>query len=103
MPVYLEVGPRRIFAGAIDWPGWCRSGRDEETALEALVATRGLGDRVRVREACAGGWRASLPHCRVNCPLLCVRPQDLDSIPFLRNLASKKICLAKDEVIGLSY
>ena len=28
----------RTFAGGIDWPGWCRSGRDEETALEALVA-----------------------------------------------------------------
>jgi hypothetical protein len=35
--VYLEVGNRRVFAGAIDWPGWCRSGRDEETALRALV------------------------------------------------------------------
>ena len=35
---YLEVGSRRVFAGAIEWPGWCRSGRDEETALRALVA-----------------------------------------------------------------
>lgn len=34
---YLEVGKKRIFAGAIDWPGWCRSGRDEESALQALV------------------------------------------------------------------
>ena len=38
VPVYLEVGNRRVFAGALDWPGWCRSGRDEETALRALVA-----------------------------------------------------------------
>ena len=37
-PVYLEVGSRRVFAGALDWPGWCRSGRDEDTALRALVA-----------------------------------------------------------------
>jgi hypothetical protein len=35
--VYLEIGSRRTFACAIDWPGWCRSGRDETTALEALL------------------------------------------------------------------
>jgi hypothetical protein len=34
--VYLEVGKKRTFAGAIDWPGWCRSGRDEASALGAL-------------------------------------------------------------------
>ena len=36
--VYIEAGARRVFAGAVDWPGWCRSGSDEEAALEALVA-----------------------------------------------------------------
>lgn len=36
--VYLEVGQKRTFAGAIDWPGWCRSGRDEESAMQALLA-----------------------------------------------------------------
>ncbi len=36
-PIYLEVGQKRIFAGALDWPGWCRSGRDEESALQALI------------------------------------------------------------------
>jgi hypothetical protein len=35
--VYLEIGEKRTFAGAIDWPGWCRSGRNEESALQALV------------------------------------------------------------------
>ncbi|HKY54109.1 MAG TPA: hypothetical protein VJM08_07390 [Anaerolineales bacterium] len=35
--VYLEIGKKRTFAGAIEWPGWCRSGRDEESALQALV------------------------------------------------------------------
>ena len=35
--VYLEIGKKRTFAGALDWPGWCRSGRDEESALQALV------------------------------------------------------------------
>lgn len=35
--VYLELGARRVFASAADWPGWCRSGKDEKTALEALA------------------------------------------------------------------
>lgn len=34
--VYLEVGNRRTFAGALDWPGWCRMGKDEDSALQAL-------------------------------------------------------------------
>jgi hypothetical protein len=34
--VYLEIGQKRTFAGAIDWPGWCRAGRDEAAALQAL-------------------------------------------------------------------
>jgi hypothetical protein len=36
--VYLEIGAKRTFAGAIEWPGWCRAGRDEAAALSALVA-----------------------------------------------------------------
>ncbi|HEX5936430.1 MAG TPA: hypothetical protein VFZ75_01880 [Actinomycetota bacterium] len=36
--VYLEVAPKRAFAGAIDWPGWCRAGRSDDDALEALLA-----------------------------------------------------------------
>lgn len=38
IPVYLEIANRRTFAGAIDWPGWARSGRTEADALEALLA-----------------------------------------------------------------
>jgi hypothetical protein len=38
--VYLEEGARRVFACALDWPGWCRSGRDEGQALVALAAYR---------------------------------------------------------------
>ena len=34
--VYLETGKKRTFAGAIDCPGWCRSGRDEASALQSL-------------------------------------------------------------------
>lgn len=36
LDVYLEVGKKRTFAGVIDWPGWCRMGRDEDTALQSL-------------------------------------------------------------------
>jgi hypothetical protein len=36
--VYLEAGKRRVFACALQWPGWCRQGRDEEAALTALAA-----------------------------------------------------------------
>jgi hypothetical protein len=36
--VYLEVGGKRTFASAADWPGWCRSGKDEHAALDALAA-----------------------------------------------------------------
>jgi hypothetical protein len=42
VPVYLEVTPKRTFAGAIEWPGWCRAGKTPEDALDALVA---YGDR----------------------------------------------------------
>jgi hypothetical protein len=53
IPVYLEVGAKRVFAASFDWPGWGRfdkgfgkgTGRDakagggaEEAALEALAA-----------------------------------------------------------------
>ena len=34
--VCLEVTPQQTFASALDWPGWCRAGRDEGAALEAL-------------------------------------------------------------------
>jgi hypothetical protein len=36
--VSLEVGSKRAFAGAIDWPGWCRGGRSEDDALQSLLA-----------------------------------------------------------------
>jgi hypothetical protein len=35
--VYLEVGKKRVFACSVDWPGWCRSGKNEQAALEALA------------------------------------------------------------------
>jgi hypothetical protein len=36
--VFLELGKKRVFAGAIDWPGWCRSGKDEDSAQQAFLA-----------------------------------------------------------------
>jgi hypothetical protein len=47
--VYLEVGAKRTFACAVDWPGWSRSGRGEEAALEALAAYRPRYARVAAR------------------------------------------------------
>ena len=35
--VYLEAGGKRTFASAARWPGWCRSGKDEHAALQALA------------------------------------------------------------------
>src|SRR5215203_2996792 len=35
--VYMEVGRKKVFAGALDWPGWCRSARDEGAVLATLA------------------------------------------------------------------
>lgn len=34
--VYLELGPKKVFACSVDWPGLCRVRRSEEQALDAL-------------------------------------------------------------------
>jgi hypothetical protein len=39
--VYLEIGKKRTFACATDWPGWARSGSDGEAALQTLWEYRG--------------------------------------------------------------
>jgi len=36
-PVFIEEGKKKTFAGTLDWPGWCRSGKDGESALQALL------------------------------------------------------------------
>jgi hypothetical protein len=36
--VAIEAAPKKSFATAVDWPGWSRSGRTEDLAIEALVA-----------------------------------------------------------------
>ncbi len=35
--VFVEIGKRKTFAAAVGWPGWCRSGWDERTALQTLI------------------------------------------------------------------
>ena len=58
--VYLEVGGKRAFASAAEWPGWCRGGKDETAALEALVA---YGPRYKSAIGRAGGALA-MPKAR---------------------------------------
>ncbi len=40
IPIYLERGEKRIFATAVDWPGWSRSAKTEEAAIQALFDYR---------------------------------------------------------------
>jgi hypothetical protein len=54
--VVLESGRSRVFASAADWPGWCRSGRDENAAMAALAAA---ASRVAARAGLAFPARAA--------------------------------------------
>jgi hypothetical protein len=36
--VTVEAAEKRVFVSAIDWPGWSRSGKTEEQAVEAFLA-----------------------------------------------------------------
>ena len=36
MNVYTEIGDKKVFAVAVDWPGFARIGKSEQDALEAL-------------------------------------------------------------------
>ena len=35
--IYLEQGKTKIVACSLEWPGWCRFGKTQETALAALL------------------------------------------------------------------
>lgn len=37
VPIYLEIGKTRTFAGPLAWPGWCRSGKNEDLAIQTLL------------------------------------------------------------------
>jgi len=36
--IYIEVGAKRTFASAVDWPGWSRGARTEQEAIAALAS-----------------------------------------------------------------
>ena len=36
--IAIEAAPRKVFASALDWPGWARSGKTDEAAIESLLA-----------------------------------------------------------------
>lgn len=38
LAVVLEVAPKKVFASALDWPGWSRSGKTPDAAIEQLIA-----------------------------------------------------------------
>jgi predicted RNase H-like HicB family nuclease len=62
LDVYLEIGAKKVFASVADWPGWCRAGKTEEAALDALGAYR---DRYAPVAAAAGLTLPTAPEFRV--------------------------------------
>ena len=70
MDVYLEVGSKKTFAGAVGWAGWCRSARDEAAALKAL-----LGYGARYRSVLQGTG------------LVVAAPADVESLTVVERLA----------------
>jgi hypothetical protein len=54
--VYLEITPKKTFAGAVDWPGWERSGKTPDDALAAFRAYR-----TRYAKAVGRGPAAGVP------------------------------------------
>jgi hypothetical protein len=38
LALVIESGSKKVFASAVDWPGWSRSGKTEEAAVESLLA-----------------------------------------------------------------
>jgi hypothetical protein len=38
LAVVIEAAPKKVFASALDWPGWSRSGKTDEAAIETLLA-----------------------------------------------------------------
>lgn len=35
--IFIEEGKKKTFAGSVDWPGWCRWDKDEQSALQSLL------------------------------------------------------------------
>ena len=36
MDIHLEFGQKKVFATAVNWPGWCRSGQDEASVWHVI-------------------------------------------------------------------
>ena len=49
LEIGAEVSPKKTFVWAIDWPGWCRSGKDRDLAIEVLIAARNRYAKVAER------------------------------------------------------
>ncbi|HYH12465.1 MAG TPA: hypothetical protein VD789_08945 [Thermomicrobiales bacterium] len=49
--VVIETGSKKVFASALDWPGWSRSGRTEHDALQTLAD---YADRYHIVASLAG-------------------------------------------------
>ena len=44
-----EIGAKKSFVWAVDWPGWSRGGKDRDLAIESLIAARGRYAKVARR------------------------------------------------------
>ena len=38
LAIAIEAGDKKVFASAVDWPGWSRSAKTADQAVEALLA-----------------------------------------------------------------
>jgi hypothetical protein len=61
-PIAIEIGTKRVFASALDWPGWCRAAKTEQLAIEALAS---YAERYAVVPAAAGIRFATEPDLTV--------------------------------------
>ena len=102
LDTYIEVGSKRVFAGAIEWPGWCRRGTSAGSALEALVdaapryaavvkgvrpafrAPKGVDD-LRIVERVQGNATTDFGAPSIT-PELDRRPVDAEELARLRNV-----------------
>ena len=63
--VFIERGAKRVFASAVEWPGWARVARDEEGALAALAAYAPRYARALARKRIAAPVVRSVTDLRV--------------------------------------
>jgi len=55
----LEIGSKRVFASALDWPGWSRGAKTQEDSIQALIDYAPRYARVAARadmKSPRGGW-----------------------------------------------